>query len=377
MSKLKVAIVGWYPILRDEPMSGSKKVCFNLYNELKEESDLELTLFRPLSIKNMVKIAVLKCGNVRESGDCNAIYGWAVFFKLFSSRFDVIHFAGFPGNIVSAFLAKRFLHSKIIYTVNGLIGFERRMGYNHPLLYEKIEKRLMGNADVLVTVSKSLKSMIMRVHGFDPDSIVVVPNGVESNFLNTSKPIISRDEINRNYGLSSDHKIIFTAGGSRPIKDISFALEAFRQLNRENTVLLISGPKGSDHHIVEEHQRINVKYVGYLDNLQIRSLYHASDIYLQTSRYESFGLAPLEAMAARCPVIVTDKVGMSYLIKDGCNGYVVRSGDVKGIIRKISMLLDDRELRKNVGKQAHLTAKKMTWGKVAGTYVELYKELVG
>lgn len=377
MPKLKIALIGEYPIIKNHPLSGPQRVCYNLYHKLKENGDLALTLLRPLNIKGKVKHAILSLSPDYESGECAYIYGLSVLLKLFRTGFDVIHFVGFPANIASALFLKRFLHGKMVYTVHGLVCMERQMGYSHSWFNEKVEKRLINKADQLVAVSDSLKSLIEGVHGLSPRAIAVIPNGVQSDFLDMSEPVRSKNELFQKYDLSSDSKIMFTAGGTREIRNIAFILEAFSKLNRQDTVLLVSGPKGSDHKILSRYNGRRVKYLGNLEQSQIKLLYQESDIYLQMSKYESFGLAPLEAMAAGCSVIVSDMVGMSYLIKDGVNGYIVKSGDVKDIIRKINILLDDRELRKEMGKQAYLTAKEMTWEKVAGTYVELYKELVG
>ena len=70
--------------------------------------------------------------------------------------------------------------------------------------------------------------------------------------------------------------------------------------------------------------------------------------------HESFGMVALEAMACGTPVIASDVGGLSLNIADGFNGYLVASGDVEELAYKITLLLTQDELRRQLGRQARV-----------------------
>jgi glycosyltransferase involved in cell wall biosynthesis len=78
----------------------------------------------------------------------------------------------------------------------------------------------------------------------------------------------------------------------------------------------------------------------------------ACDIFALTSYWEGFPIAVLEAMAASKPIVATDTAGITEIIRDGENGYLVKPGDIWKMAEKISLLLDDSPLRERMGRAA-------------------------
>lgn len=85
--------------------------------------------------------------------------------------------------------------------------------------------------------------------------------------------------------------------------------------------------------------------LGRPDPAELQRLYRAADALVFPSRYEGFGLPPLEAMAADCPVITTDVPIVNETIQDGENGLLAPYDDPDGLARTILRLLDDPALR--------------------------------
>lgn len=81
-------------------------------------------------------------------------------------------------------------------------------------------------------------------------------------------------------------------------------------------------------------------------------------------------------MACGCPVIVSNKVGMSDLLEDGVDGFVVRYGDSEGLKGKIRLLLADDNPRTTMGARARETAKRVSWARIAWQYAETYNQLI-
>lgn len=368
--------MGEYPTVRDQSCSGPQRVCYNLYRLLRESADVDVTLFRPLNLKGTVKHAIHLLAGNEDAGPCRCVFGLSVLSTLLSRAFDVVHFVTFPASITSAVFLRRLIRGKMVYTAHGCVCAERKMGYNHPWLYERAERELINEVDRLVVVSDSLRDVLSRSYSADLHAATVIPNGVQAEFLETLPSAGIERDIRSEYALPPDSEIVFMAGGTREVKGIPLLLEAFDRMDREGAFLLVSGPKGSQHHLLSNRPSERTRYLGNLDQARLRAVYAASDVYVQTSQYESFGLAPLEAMASGCPAVVFDTVGMSTLIEDGVSGFVVKYGDVTGLADRMTKLLDDHELRRQMGGHARSVAGSLSWERVAHEYIGLYRHLL-
>lgn len=94
----------------------------------------------------------------------------------------------------------------------------------------------------------------------------------------------------------------------------------------------------------------NISLLGHLSE-PITVLRHA-EILLFPSYYESFGLAVCEAMAMAIPVVTSNAGGLSEIVRDGIDGYLVEPGDIKAIVEAMEKLLKDKTLSINMGNRA-------------------------
>ena len=85
-----------------------------------------------------------------------------------------------------------------------------------------------------------------------------------------------------------------------------------------------------------------VKLVGHCEDP--RPVYAMSDVMVLPSRYEGMPYVLLEAMAAGCPLVVTDVPGNRDVVRDGWNGFVVPPGDVDACAERVVRLLADRHV---------------------------------
>jgi UDP-glucose:(heptosyl)LPS alpha-1,3-glucosyltransferase len=109
---------------------------------------------------------------------------------------------------------------------------------------------------------------------------------------------------------------------------------------------------------------------------KLERIYLASDIFSILSKFDTFGIAVLEAMAASLPVVVSGNVGARDLVAHGVNGFIIEdSTDMDTISEKICILLN-KEVRTRMGVAAHETALNNTWESVAKKYEFIYDELL-
>ncbi len=95
--------------------------------------------------------------------------------------------------------------------------------------------------------------------------------------------------------------------------------------------------------------------LGRPDPTELHRLYRAADALVFPSRYEGFGLPPLEAMAAGCPVITTDVPVVNETVRDGENGLLAPYNDPAGLAAAICRLLGDPALRDRLVANGHRT----------------------
>jgi glycosyltransferase involved in cell wall biosynthesis len=92
--------------------------------------------------------------------------------------------------------------------------------------------------------------------------------------------------------------------------------------------------------------------------------YAMADAYVGPSLEDAFGLPPLEAMACGLPVIVSSRAGVSELITDGDDGFILEDpGDPDALAALITRLLREPALCEGLGRRARETARSCTWNR--------------
>ena len=106
----------------------------------------------------------------------------------------------------------------------------------------------------------------------------------------------------------------------------------------------------------------HVKLLGTMSPEEVREHMEKSEIFLFTSdRNEGWGAVLNESMNSACAVVASGAIGsVPYLIKDGENGFIYKSGNLKDLYKKVKLLMDNREIRENMGVNAYKTLAE-TW----------------
>jgi glycosyltransferase involved in cell wall biosynthesis len=108
---------------------------------------------------------------------------------------------------------------------------------------------------------------------------------------------------------------------------------------------------------------------------ELAALYRGASVYLCASRYESFPLPPLEAMACGAPVVTTANVGVLEYAREGENAIVVPIGDVEQMATSICRVLDDRALAASLRAGGARTAASFSWEQIIAGLEERYRDI--
>ncbi len=198
-----------------------------------------------------------------------------------------------------------------------------------------------------------------------------IPAGVSTN-VDFSKDV---SWIDRKYKFKYEKMVLFT-GRLTQHKGVEYLIKAARQINAE-IVILGDGPERKYlENLIVKYKLNNVHMLGYFSQRlgEINDFYLRADIYVAPSVWnEPLGLVILEAMVYHTPVVVSRKGGVTTIVKDGYNGFLVRPKSAKIIAQKVNLLLQDDKLREKMGERAYKSVvERFNWDKIATKFYNLY-----
>jgi len=254
---------------------------------------------------------------------------------------NIVQTHGYKPNIIGLFL-KTFRKIPWIGFAHGYTDDNRRIK-----LYNRIDAFVLRFADAVITVSSSMKVLLIQ-KGICPDKIHVIRNAMDRAEL---RPMQSVETIKSELGITTGQDIIGVIGRLGPEKGQIVFLESFSQIlkHHANVIALIVGDGQDKDRLVEycreKHMAENVRFVGHVDN--ISDYYQIMDMLVIPSYSEGLPNVLLEAMAFEIPVVATAVGGIPEVINSN-NGILVPPGDATRMAREVLRLLKDKQLSKQI-----------------------------
>lgn len=253
-----------------------------------------------------------------------------------------------------------------------LRGLHRRAYY---ALLTSLERRLYCDPKTsLAAVSQRTVGLLAQYFG--RRDVRVIPNGVDTREFCESNRAAQRQQARRRLDLHDTDFVLLLIGNDWRVKGVPTILEAMALLPIPVHLLVV----GNDAADVFREQ---AKRLGVLNRChwqpprrEVIDFYAAADIYVSPSREDSFGLPVAEAMACGLPVITSSHAGVSALVRDGVDGFVLSDPrDIQQLARIIQQLCGDSALRRSVGEHAAKTAQDWIWDRSAAEVWALLHEL--
>jgi GT2 family glycosyltransferase len=155
-------------------------------------------------------------------------------------------------------------------------------------------------------------------------------------------------------GVQRRADMVLALGRSNPLKNLPLTVDAWRALPDDRPELCLFGIEPE---LVAE---VGMRYVEGPSDEQVNELFNEASVFVQTSSHEGFALPPLEAMATGAAVVCTDAHGNRDFCRDGEN-CLMPEPTVAAVSAAIGRLLDDRELREQLGRAGIETAQAYAW----------------
>lgn len=287
---------------------------------------------------------------------------------------EILHVHYAIPHAYAAYMAKQMLLEKgiDIKVVTTLHGTDITLVGSHPTYKTAVEFSI-NNSDVVTTVSNSLREDTLRLFNITIDINVIY------NFIDTKKyPSIKDVECKRSTLASKGEKIITHVSNMRPVKRTMDVIEIFYKIQKEVPSKLLLVGEGPEIEKIESR----VKELGIYDKViffgntnEVDKVLCYSDLFLLPSKTESFGLAALEAMAAKTPVISTNTGGLPEVNIDGVTGFLSDLGDVDRMAKNAIKLLKNNSMLNQFKENAYKQAESFTIEEILPLYEDIYRKV--
>jgi glycosyltransferase involved in cell wall biosynthesis len=194
-----------------------------------------------------------------------------------------------------------------------------------------------------------------------------------------------RAETRKLWGFSPEEVVVGTASALRPRKRIEDFIDLVAQLARTNprVVGAIAGDavQGDESYRAQILRQIEETGLGrrlrWLGDLEpVEPFYHAVDVFVSTSEYETFGNSVCEAMACRRPVVAYRGGSVREVVGDA--GLVVETGDFAGLQADVATLVGDPQQREELGKRGReRVAERFNPARSLDRLRNIYRSLTG
>ncbi len=289
-------------------------------------------------------------------------------------KLDVLHVHYAIPHASAAFMAKQILLTYGIYipvvtTLHGtditLVGKDRT--------YKPVVTFSINKSDGVTAVSENLKKDTFEFFDIEND-IRVIPNFIDLTRFSL-KP---KDHFKKAIAPNGE-KILIHTSNFRKVKRTEDVVKIFAKIREKIPSKLLMVGDGGERSACEQLCRDlgvseDTRFLGKQD--AIEEILSVSDLFLMPSQSESIGLAALEAMACKVPVISSNTGGLPELNLEGVTGFLRDVGDVEGMAERSIYILEDDARLATFKENALARAKEFELSKILPLYESYYAEVI-
>ncbi|MBU1932479.1 MAG: glycosyltransferase family 4 protein [Candidatus Omnitrophica bacterium] len=282
---------------------------------------------------------------------------------------DVIHSQTRVTQVVG-FFASRLCGVGFVTTCHGF--FNRNIG----------RSLIPAWGDRVIAISEAVKEHLTKYFQVPEDMVSLIYNGIEIKKYLRDFSEEEKGDLKDSFGIRKDHAVIGTVARFTPDKGHDVLLEALYEILKEkpNVQLVFVGDGRERYKIIDLTQRLglteNVIFVKpQLNTVNILSV---MDVFMFTPRRkEGLGIALLEALASAKPVVATNVGGISSIVRDGVNGFLVEPSRYELLVEPVIRLLKDRELYKRMSHSGRETViERFSINGMVDRVHALYREVI-
>lgn len=287
-----------------------------------------------------------------------------------SEKCDIIHAHGWGNYFIDiAYRTSRKRKIPFVITPHAFFQDPSRAKLLKNAYNKLLAKPLLQNA-FFIALTKAQRHELQEMGA---KKVEVIPDGVDLEELSKPRP-------KPLHIIPEDTESILCVGRVAKYKGIEHVLLALKQVLKSlpKTRLVVAGPDwGYLNKLKAITEKLglekNVVFTGKVSREELIALYQHTDIFVNASLYEGFGIAIIEAMACKKPVIST-KTGVA---QDLPNIPTFEYGDYKALAKHLLKLLKDSDLRKKIGEENHkIVEQRYTWKTVIESLINIYQNIL-
>ena len=272
--------------------------------------------------------------------------------------------------VPSLFLA----NSKIPLILTKQVGsFIIKKDIFHKILYKRVSR--------VFAISTVIKKNLIETTPIKPDQILILPNGIDTSRFDPEN--VDRIKIRKEFNIGSEEIVLGMLARFTPGKGHEEFLWAAKELNEEYKNLrymIVGEPSRGEQDYAEKIRQLaknyelkNLVFTGYRED--IPEVLFAMDIFAFPSHSEAFGIALVEAMAAKRPSVCSNSDGVLDIAVDGKTSYLFKNKDAEDLKTKLKLLIESENTRFEFGENARKRAiEQFDIKKITDKVLKIYQE---
>lgn len=297
-----------------------------------------------------------------------------------SESYDLIHVHDWLTSFAGIELQQAW-NCSLVATIHATERGRSRGYISNDLQYaiDNAERQLIQEATHIIVCSRSMANEVQAFFHTSPSRIDVVPNGVNIGMLSDHQTPPDLTLFRARYA-AADEAIIFTVTRLVYEKGVHRLVEAapriFAEFPKARILIAGRGPEAENlarqAHDMGVADRVN--FLGFISDEERNCFYQVADCAIFPSLYEPFGIVALEAMALRCPVVVSDVGGLAEIVKHTENGITIYPDNAESVAWGILQMLQYPDsAKKRVENAYHYVEQIFNWPRIARLTRAVYR----
>jgi glycosyltransferase involved in cell wall biosynthesis len=307
-------------------------------------------------------------------------------------RPGVLHAASNYSNALIALALRDATHLPVVYEVRGFwedtwlsrhsAGAATDLRHSDRYVRSRaLETHCMQAADLVVTLGEAMRDEIAE-RGIDPADILIVPNGVSSEFL---QPLPDAAALKKHLGIKDGEHVVGLVSSLVAHEGIGTLLAAVKILNDRGVptraLIVGDGPERGALQRQAAELGLDAIFTGRVPMTKVRDYHAVLDVFVVPRTPDRVcqlvtPLKPVEAMASGLPVVVSGVKALGEIIQDKVTGLQFPPLDAEALADALQLLLGNQELRRELGANAkQWVARDRTWEHNAARYRDAYARL--
>ncbi len=241
-----------------------------------------------------------------------------------------------------------------------------------------LKRQYADDGRTVVALSRRVAADLAEEHGVPEERIRLVYNGVDTQRFSPRHRSEFRQSLRARLGVCDEALLLLIVAHNFRLKGVPMLLQAMAawRHSRPAHLVVVGGKRLERYRRAARRLGVGawVSFVGSVDDPV--PYYAAADVYVHPTYYDPCSLVALEALAAGLPVLTSRENGVSELLEDGQEGFLLeKQGDSEEFLRRIAPLLDD-DRRAAMGRAARRLAQRHSFDRNVDEMVAVYEEVL-